>query len=381
MTTIYLIRHAEAEGNLYRRIHGIYDSLITKRGYKQIAALKKRFETIKIDAVYASNLLRTIKTAGAIYLSHKLPLIVSPRLREVCMGVWEDRTWGEVEHFEPEQLENFNNAPARWKVDGGEDYYELQNRITQAVLEIAAKHDGETVAIFSHGQATRTFLAGALGITPEEIVRIKHCDNTAVALLHVDGEKIDVDWFGDNSHLTEDISTFAHQKWWRENTTYDSTNLRFTSFDFTNDSGLYLDYRRDAHSSVYGAELPVDESILENAAAHARAHPRAVSLALIHDTPVGVIELNTQEGEAEKVGVIEFIYMIQEHRRMGIAVQLLGQAVSVFRSLGREKLRMTVSEKNERALHFCEKYGFELAGVFENRFGKHLILEMNIALQ
>ena len=32
MTTIYLIRHAEAEGNLYRRIHGIYDSLITKRG-------------------------------------------------------------------------------------------------------------------------------------------------------------------------------------------------------------------------------------------------------------------------------------------------------------------------------------------------------------
>ena len=29
MTTIYLIRHAEAEGNLYRRIHGWYDSLIT----------------------------------------------------------------------------------------------------------------------------------------------------------------------------------------------------------------------------------------------------------------------------------------------------------------------------------------------------------------
>ncbi len=41
MTTIYLIRHAEAEGNLYRRIHGQYDSLVTKRGYKQIAALIK----------------------------------------------------------------------------------------------------------------------------------------------------------------------------------------------------------------------------------------------------------------------------------------------------------------------------------------------------
>ena len=28
MTTIYLIRHAEAEGNLYRRAHGWYLSLI-----------------------------------------------------------------------------------------------------------------------------------------------------------------------------------------------------------------------------------------------------------------------------------------------------------------------------------------------------------------
>mgnify|MGYP001543834503 CR=1 FL=1 len=29
MTTIYLIRHAEAEGNLYRRAHGWYNSTIT----------------------------------------------------------------------------------------------------------------------------------------------------------------------------------------------------------------------------------------------------------------------------------------------------------------------------------------------------------------
>ena len=43
MTTIYLIRHAEADGNLYRRAHGWYDSVITDRGYRQIAALAKRF--------------------------------------------------------------------------------------------------------------------------------------------------------------------------------------------------------------------------------------------------------------------------------------------------------------------------------------------------
>ena len=43
MTTIYLIRHAEAEGNVFRRIHGQYDSCVTPNGRRQIAALAQRF--------------------------------------------------------------------------------------------------------------------------------------------------------------------------------------------------------------------------------------------------------------------------------------------------------------------------------------------------
>lgn len=39
MTRIYLVRHAEAEGNLYRIAHGHYNGLITARGYRQIRAL------------------------------------------------------------------------------------------------------------------------------------------------------------------------------------------------------------------------------------------------------------------------------------------------------------------------------------------------------
>ena len=38
MTTVYLIRHAEAEGNLYRRVHGWYDSLITENGCENLSA-------------------------------------------------------------------------------------------------------------------------------------------------------------------------------------------------------------------------------------------------------------------------------------------------------------------------------------------------------
>ena len=43
MTKIYLIRHAEAEGNLYRRIQGHWDGSITPLGLQQIDALAQRF--------------------------------------------------------------------------------------------------------------------------------------------------------------------------------------------------------------------------------------------------------------------------------------------------------------------------------------------------
>ena len=93
MTTIYLIRHAEAEGNLYRRAHGWYNSTITDRGYRQIAALTKRFTDTKFDAVYSSDRFRTMITALAIYKTHGLPLRTVRALREIDVGYWEDTPW------------------------------------------------------------------------------------------------------------------------------------------------------------------------------------------------------------------------------------------------------------------------------------------------
>ena len=58
MTTIYLIRHAEAEGNLYRIAQGQANSSITDRGERQIQALARRFADIPIDAVYDNDLYR-----------------------------------------------------------------------------------------------------------------------------------------------------------------------------------------------------------------------------------------------------------------------------------------------------------------------------------
>ena len=103
MTRLYLIRHAEAEGNLYRVAHGHCNGLITNyRGYQQIDALRERFRKVDIDAVYSSDLYRTQITARAIWLPKALPLHLEPAFREICMGEWEDHTWHELNVRYPE---------------------------------------------------------------------------------------------------------------------------------------------------------------------------------------------------------------------------------------------------------------------------------------
>lgn len=120
MTTVYMVRHAEAEGNLYRRVHGWYNSLITDNGYRQIAALRGRFADIHIDAVYSSDLFRTMTTAKAVYLSHGLELHTDPGLREISLGAWEDKPWGELERCDAMNLIRFNHSSPDFRVEGGE---------------------------------------------------------------------------------------------------------------------------------------------------------------------------------------------------------------------------------------------------------------------
>ena len=144
MTTVYLVRHAEAEGNLYRRVHGWYNSLITDNGYRQIAALRGRFADIHIDAVYSSDLFRTMTTAKAVYLSHGLELHTDPGLREISLGAWEDKPWGELERCDAMNLIRFNHSSPDFRVEGGETFAQVQARLKGTVLRLAAAHPGQT---------------------------------------------------------------------------------------------------------------------------------------------------------------------------------------------------------------------------------------------
>ena len=47
-------------------------------------------------------------------------------------------------------------------------------------------------------------------------------------------------------------------------------------------------------------------------------------------------------------------------------MQLIGQAVSVYRPMGRDRLRLRCAPYNDRAQRFYQKYGFAKVGEEEN---------------
>ena len=130
MTTIYLIRHAEAEGNLYGRPQGQYDANITMLGRRQTAALAERFRDVPIDGLWSSDLVRAQSTASAILKYHpQLTMHLDRDLREVDVGCWEDRTWAEIRREFPEQHHRFDHDPEKWHVPGSEPYEAVVRRM------------------------------------------------------------------------------------------------------------------------------------------------------------------------------------------------------------------------------------------------------------
>ena len=331
-TTIYLIRHAEAEGNLYRRIHGQYDSNVTANGLRQIEALKARFLDVPIDAVYASDLNRTVRTARALAEPKGLIIQTDARFREVGIGVWEDVPFGELAQTDAKQMKFFNYDPPRWRVEGAERFPAYTERFLEALKEKAEAHRGGTIAVFAHG----CVLSQSLGILfPEK--EICHMDNTAVTKLRWDGTFL-LDLLGDNSHLSEEISTLAKQNWWRGKDAPPDRNLWFIPYESEIDWYLQL-----CDDSVPVAPMAV------------------IHFAMLDQNAVGLVQLDPQRDQEEMVGFVDYIGLQKKLRGQRLGIQLLGEAVSYYRNLGREKLRVCLEGSFAKYRDWFLHYGFELS--------------------
>ena len=202
MTQIFLVRHGQSEGNLFRRVQGQTDVELTADGKAQLPYLTKRFAETPLAAVYTSPLRRAEETAAAIVGGRDIPVFADKRLIEMCFGAWEMRPWGEVNLESPELKRAFLHDPDRWHVPGSETHTAVQKRMLAAMTDIARANDGKTVAVACHGMAIRAFLARILGVPSERIFEdVPLVNNTSVTLLRFENDTFSVIYVNDTTHL------------------------------------------------------------------------------------------------------------------------------------------------------------------------------------
>ena len=380
MTTVYLIRHAQAEGNLYRRCHSWHNGLITVRGRTQIGALERRFAGVHVDAVYSSDLYRAMTTARAIYRPRDLPLRVDPELREIGAGVWEDVPWGQLLHDHRDSLTAFLTCDPGWQVEGSETHVQVQTRMLTAIGRIAAAHPDQTVAVVSHGCAIRCALSAYLGYGPDQIRQVVLGNNTSVSKLEIEDGQVRVIYHNDESHLPDHSIPKASSVYGIAG--MERNALRFRPLLFPQEREQYLAARRDGWLASHGAMDGFDGDAFLRVAEQNSAHDRScVMVALLGDTPAGILQMDwTQETELG-VGRVPFLYMIPEFRSRGLGVQLLGHAVCTYRTKGRQFLRLRCAPENDRAKKFYLSHGFYKIGEEPGGIGRLDTMEKYIGLE
>lgn len=217
MTTLYLVRHAEAMGNINEVFQGRTDCDITERGIAQLEKLSERFKDIFIDRIYSSPLIRTYKTAQAVNKYHGLEIIRNDGLVEINGGLFEGQKFSELGTLFPREYNLWCNDFANFDIKNGESTATVYSRMKSTIEEILVKEKEHSIACISHGCAIKCFLCYANGISLNEAYTLGWSDNTAVSKLIFDKTRlVEIVFQNDNSHLDENTSTIIRQSWWKK---------------------------------------------------------------------------------------------------------------------------------------------------------------------
>lgn len=179
--TFYFVRHGETYFNFLGRMQGWSNALLTEEGIQDVHRSGRGLADIEFDAVYTSDLKRTIDTAKIIleenHFSEGLKIIEMPEFREVHFGSFEGlasaEVWPETEEkvnikyglpegTEVQMQDVMNMMKEADPFHLAEDYKEFWNRVESGLLKLLNRHAGtdQNILVVCHGLTIRNLLHG-----------------------------------------------------------------------------------------------------------------------------------------------------------------------------------------------------------------------------
>jgi probable phosphoglycerate mutase len=201
-TRILAIRHGETAWNVDTRLQGHLDIPLNDVGLRQAQHLAQALvQRDAIDAIYASDLSRAHTTAQAIAQAMGHTVSTHVGLRERHFGVFQGRTFDEVEAELPDHAWHWRKRTLDWSLlEGGESLLALRERIVRTVDELAARHAGQQIVLVAHGGVLDILYRAATRLDLQA-PRTWQLTNTAVNRLLWTTQGLSLVGWGDTSHL------------------------------------------------------------------------------------------------------------------------------------------------------------------------------------
>jgi probable phosphoglycerate mutase len=162
-TRLIAVRHGETAWNVGNRIQGQLDIALNATGLRQARRLAQALAEEPIAAIYASDLARAWQTALEIARRHGMDVTAEPGLRERAFGLFEGRTFADVDAALPEQARLWRTRDPEFAPEGGESLLAFRERVTQTAARLAARHPGELVLMVAHGGVMDVLYRAATG--------------------------------------------------------------------------------------------------------------------------------------------------------------------------------------------------------------------------
>jgi broad specificity phosphatase PhoE len=151
VTSILLLRHGESEWNAAGRWQGWADTALTATGRLQAAEAAERLRGHGFGVILASDLQRTLDTAGIIAgILRRGPVLPEPGIREFDVGEWSGLTRPEIEARWPGALAAWS-AGELTRTPGGEERSAFVARVKSALVGIGERYPNQAVLAVSHG--------------------------------------------------------------------------------------------------------------------------------------------------------------------------------------------------------------------------------------
>lgn len=219
--TLHFIRHGETYFNLYDRVQGWGNSPLTDLGVEDALRSGRGLKDVKFDAIYTSDLLRTIKTAELLLQENEktaedYEIIALPEFREFFFGSyeggWNDDAFMAVadhlgydskehllEHVDSNaRMDVFHEIDPHQHAESAEIFLKRLNKGLDKVIENSfGKH--KNVLIVAHGGTIHSLFESMI----PDLENPPALLNGSVSVVHYQDGTFELDRYGDTDHFTD----------------------------------------------------------------------------------------------------------------------------------------------------------------------------------